>query len=51
VRLLTRNGHDFADRFPLAVDAIAALPVRSCVKIKNPDAPAVRRLEEEDWNG
>jgi ATP-dependent DNA ligase len=21
------------------------------LKIKNPDAPAVRRLEEEDWNG
>jgi bifunctional non-homologous end joining protein LigD len=31
VRLLTRNGHDFADRFPLAVEAIEALPVRSCV--------------------
>jgi hypothetical protein len=21
------------------------------LKVKNPDAPAVRRLEEEDWNG
>jgi bifunctional non-homologous end joining protein LigD len=31
VRLLTRNGHDFADRFPLAAAAIATLPVRSCV--------------------
>jgi bifunctional non-homologous end joining protein LigD len=31
VRLLTRNGHDFADRFPLAAEAIEALPVRSCV--------------------
>jgi bifunctional non-homologous end joining protein LigD len=31
VRLLTRNGNDFADRFPLVVAAIAALPVRSCV--------------------
>jgi ATP dependent DNA ligase domain len=31
VRLLTRNGKDFADRFPLAAEAIEALPVRSCV--------------------
>ena len=31
VRLVTRNGYDFADRFPLVVEAIAALPVRSCV--------------------
>jgi hypothetical protein len=31
VRLITRNGHDFADRFPLAAAAVAALPVRSCI--------------------
>ena len=31
VRLITRNGFDFADRFTLIVEAIAALPVRSCV--------------------
>jgi bifunctional non-homologous end joining protein LigD len=31
VNLITRNGYDFRDRFPLAVAAIAALPVRSCV--------------------
>ena len=31
VQLLTRNGHDFADRFPLAAEAIEALPIRSCV--------------------
>jgi bifunctional non-homologous end joining protein LigD len=31
VRLITRNGHDLADRFPLAAPAIEALPVRSCV--------------------
>jgi bifunctional non-homologous end joining protein LigD len=31
VRLLTRNGNDFADRFPLVVEAIEALPVKSCV--------------------
>jgi ATP-dependent DNA ligase len=27
VRLYTRNGHDFADRFPLVVAAVAALPL------------------------
>jgi bifunctional non-homologous end joining protein LigD len=31
MRLLTRNGNDLADRFPLAAEAIEALPVRSCV--------------------
>ena len=31
VRLVTRNGHDLADRFPLIAEAIEALPVRSCV--------------------
>jgi hypothetical protein len=31
VRLLTRNGNDLGDRFPLAAAAIEALPVRSCV--------------------
>jgi bifunctional non-homologous end joining protein LigD len=31
VRLITRNGQDLADPFPLATEAIAALPVRSCV--------------------
>jgi bifunctional non-homologous end joining protein LigD len=31
VRLLTRNGNDFAERFPLIVAAVAALPVRSCL--------------------
>ena len=31
MRLITRNGYDFADRFTLIVEAIAALPVRSCV--------------------
>jgi bifunctional non-homologous end joining protein LigD len=31
VRLVTRNGYDFANRFPLAVAAVAGLPVRSCV--------------------
>ena len=31
VRLVTLNGYDFADRFPLIVEAIAALPASSCV--------------------
>ena len=31
VRLFTRNGYDFTARFPKVVDAIASLPVRSCV--------------------
>ena len=31
VRLLTRNGHDFAGRFPLVAAAVAALPARSCL--------------------
>ena len=31
VRLLTRNGHDFTGRFPLAAAAVAMLPARSCL--------------------
>jgi bifunctional non-homologous end joining protein LigD len=31
VRLITRNGYDFGNRFPLAVAATAALPARSCL--------------------
>jgi ATP-dependent DNA ligase len=31
VRLLTRNGHDWADRYPLIADAAGALGVRSCL--------------------
>ncbi len=30
-RLITRNGHDFTDRYTLIVDAIQRLPVKSCV--------------------
>ena len=29
-RLYTRNGYDFAHRFPQIVQAISRLPVRSC---------------------
>ena len=31
MRLYTRKGYNFADRFPLAAAAIAKLPVRSCL--------------------
>jgi bifunctional non-homologous end joining protein LigD len=31
VRLFIRNGHDFANRFSLIVDAIAGLRSRSCI--------------------
>jgi bifunctional non-homologous end joining protein LigD len=31
VRLMTRNGYDFSERFPLIVAAIADLKARSCV--------------------
>jgi hypothetical protein len=31
VRLLTRNGHDWATRFPLIVQAVDALRLRSCL--------------------
>ena len=31
VRLFTRNGHDFAKRFPTAAAAVAALAARSCL--------------------
>jgi bifunctional non-homologous end joining protein LigD len=30
VRLFTRNGYNFADRFPMIVAALKNLPVRSC---------------------
>jgi bifunctional non-homologous end joining protein LigD len=31
VRLLTRNGHDWSSRYPLIVEAVQALKVRSCL--------------------
>jgi bifunctional non-homologous end joining protein LigD len=31
VRLTSRNGHDFSKRFPLIMEAVEALPARSCV--------------------
>ena len=31
IRLLTRNGHDWSPRYPLIVEAVNALKVRSCL--------------------
>ena len=31
VKLITRNGYDFASRYALIVDAIASLPVETCI--------------------
>jgi bifunctional non-homologous end joining protein LigD len=31
IRLLTRNGHDWASRYPLIVQAVNKLKVRSCL--------------------
>jgi bifunctional non-homologous end joining protein LigD len=31
IRLLTRNGHDWSDRFPLIVEAVNHLKIRSCL--------------------
>src|SRR5262249_44515745 len=31
IRLLTRNGHDWAARYPLTVEAVDRLKVRSCL--------------------
>jgi bifunctional non-homologous end joining protein LigD len=31
IRLLTRNGHDWAPRYPLIVEAVSGLKVRSCL--------------------
>jgi bifunctional non-homologous end joining protein LigD len=31
IRLITRNGYDFTERYPLIVDAVRSLAVKSCV--------------------
>jgi len=55
VRLFTRNGYDWTERFPLIVEARKNSRYRSgrsrdWVKTKNPAAPAVKREAEEDWS-
>jgi hypothetical protein len=47
LRAVISNIRFTLERIP--VEYGAAAPIAG--KIKNPDAPAVRRLEEEDWNG
>src|SRR5436305_2923718 len=50
VKLYTRNGYDFADRFPLARAAVAKLSVRSCVidgeAIRHGQVPAPRSCRD-----
>ena len=43
VRLYTRNGYNFADRFPRIVEAVKSLPVRSCF-IASEYASGIRRV-------
>ena len=33
IRLLTRNGHDWSSRYPLIVEAVDRLKVRSCLTV------------------
>jgi ATP-dependent DNA ligase len=61
--LYSRPGNDLTYRFPLIVETLARLRSRSCIvdgeavacddndwrKMKNADAPAVKREAEEDW--
>ena len=55
IRLLTGNGHDWSDRYPLIVEAkrlgsrYVSGRTPNWLKFKNPDAPAVRREAEEYW--
>jgi bifunctional non-homologous end joining protein LigD len=41
IRLITRGGHDWAQRYPLVVEAVNHLKVRSCLI----DGPSARRNE------
>jgi hypothetical protein len=43
IRLLTRNGHDWAPRYPLVVEAVNSLKVRSCLITARP-SPAANGL-------
>ena len=56
VTLHTRNGYDFADRFPLAMAAVSKLPVRSClidgeVIVCDANGLAVFDLLRRQWHG
>jgi ATP-dependent DNA ligase len=48
VRLFTRNGHDWADRYPVIVEAVGALNVNSCLidgEVIVPDASGLARFD------
>jgi bifunctional non-homologous end joining protein LigD len=55
VRLLTRRGNDWTQRYPLIAAAVDALRVRSClfdgeaVGCGDDGLPAMKREAEEDW--
>ncbi len=54
--LLTRNGYDFGDRFPLAAAAVAKLPVQSCLIdaeaiVRDARGLAVLDLLRRRWHG
>jgi bifunctional non-homologous end joining protein LigD len=56
VRLLTRNGYNSADRFPLVAAAVAALPARSCLIdgeaiVTDQNGLAVFDLIRGQWSG
>jgi hypothetical protein len=48
IRLLTTNGHDWVSRYPLIVEAVDRLKVRSCL-ISSRTRMRVKREAEEDW--
>ena len=66
MRLYSRPSNELTRRFPLIVETLARLRSRSCIidgdsvyrsgrspdwlKMKNANAPAVKREAEEEWN-
>jgi hypothetical protein len=50
IRLLTRNGHDWTQRYPLIAAAVEALRVRSCLIEKNSAPPELSPEQAATWN-
>ena len=48
MRLYSRPGNDLTHRFPL-ISAYRSGRSPDWLKMKNPEAPAVKREAEEDW--
>jgi ATP-dependent DNA ligase len=46
VRLFTRRGHDWTDRYPAITASYKSGPSWDWIKVKNPDSPAMRRARE-----